>query len=378
MYFMKETIELTKELVKIDSITPNDKGCQAIIIERLQKLGFVINKLPFADVDNLWATHGCGAPVFAFAGHTDVVTPGDYSQWHSKPFEPKIIDGMLYGRGTADMKGSVAAMVVAVENYLKNNANHKGTIGFLITSDEEGMAINGTAKVVKYLQEQNQKIQYCLVGEPSSKEILGDTIKNGRRGSLTATLEIIGKQGHIAYPNLAKNPISIAIPVLDSLNNEKWDDGNEDFQPTSLQFSNIHAGDGSANVIPRSIKIIFNFRYSTQTNKDKLKKRIVDILNKHKIQYNIQWHHSGDPFLTAKGKLVDCCLNAIKEVNSISAELSTLGGTSDGRFISKMGTQVVELGPINSTIHQVNECVSVKDLQNLTIMYEKILINILS
>lgn len=375
---MEETIKLAKQLIQIDSITPDDKGCQDIIAQRLKKLGFVINKLKFGDVDNIWATYGSGSPVFAFAGHTDVVPPGDKSKWDNDPFAANIIGDMLYGRGAADMKGSIAAMIVATEKYLQKNIKHKGTIAFLITSDEEGLAINGTAKVVKHLQEKNQKIDYCLVGEPSSKNTLGDTIKNGRRGSLTATLEIIGKQGHIAYPHLAKNPISMSFLALESLKNEKWDEGNEDFPPTSLQFSNIHSGDGTTNIIPSSLKTIFNFRYSTNSSQDELKKRVIAILNNHQIKYKIDWHHSGDPFLTARGKLVDCCLKAIKEVNSVKAELSTSGGTSDGRFISKMGAELVELGPINASIHKINERVSVKDLNALTTMYEKILINMLA
>ena len=375
---MSETIELAKALISRASVTPEDKGCQSMMIERLEKIGFTVHLLPFGGVENFWATRGSSGPVFAFAGHTDVVPVGIESQWQTKPFEPTIIDGMLYGRGASDMKGSLASMLVATECFVTENPNHAGTIGFLITSDEEGPAINGTVKVVEYLQKNNQKVDYCLVGEPSSTDTLGDVIKNGRRGSLNAWLTIKGKQGHIAYPQLVNNPIHLAIPALNTLCNEAWDNGNEYFPATSFQFSNIHSGTGVTNVIPGEIEVVFNFRYSTETTNEKIKTRVLEILDEHHLDYDIEWQHSGFPFLTPKGALVNVCVDAIKAVNGVETELSTSGGTSDGRFISQMDTQVVELGPLNATIHQVNECVSVDDLENLTLVYRQVLHNILA
>ena len=374
---MSETIELAKALISRASVTPDDKGCQSMMIERLEKIGFTVQSLPFGGVENFWATHGSSGPVFAFAGHTDVVPVGIESQWKTKPFEPTIIDGMLYGRGAADMKGSLASMLVATECFVREHPNHPGTIGFLITSDEEGPAVNGTVKVVEYLQHNNQKVDYFLIGEPSSTDTLGDVIKNGRRGSLNAWLTIKGKQGHIAYPQLANNPIHLVIPALDALCNEAWDNGNEYFPATSFQFSNIHSGTGVTNIIPGEIEVVFNFRYSTETTHEKIKTRVLDILDEHHLDYDIEWQHSGFPFLTPKGALVNACVDAIKTVNGVETELSTSGGTSDGRFISQMDTQVVELGPLNATIHQVNECVSVDDLENLTLVYCQVLQNIL-
>ena len=374
---MSETIELAKALISRASVTPDDKGCQSMMIERLEKIGFTVHSLPFGEVQNFWATHGSSDPVFAFAGHTDVVPVGIESQWQTKPFEPKIIDGMLYGRGSADMKGSLASMLVATERFVREHPNHPGTIGFLITSDEEGPAVNGTVKVVEYLQHNNQKVDYFLIGEPSSTDTLGDVIKNGRRGSLNAWLTIKGKQGHIAYPQLANNPIHLVIPALDALCNEAWDNGNEYFPATSFQFSNIHSGTGVTNVIPGEVAVVFNFRYSTETTHEQIKTRVLDILDEHHLDYDIEWQHSGFPFLTPKGALVSACVDAIKTVNGVEAVLSTSGGTSDGRFISQMDTQVVELGPLNATIHQVNECVSVDDLENLTLVYHQVLQNIL-
>jgi succinyl-diaminopimelate desuccinylase len=374
---MSETIELAKDLINRASVTPEDKGCQAMMIKRLKRLGFTIQSLAFGDVENFWATHGSSGPVFAFAGHTDVVPVGIESQWQTDPFESTIIDGMLYGRGAADMKGSLAAMLVATEQYVLENPNHPGTIGFLITSDEEGPAINGTVKVVEYLQKNHQKVDYCLVGEPSSTNMLGDVIKNGRRGSLNAWLTIKGKQGHIAYPQLAKNPIHLAMPALNALCNETWDNGNEYFPATSFQFSNIHSGTGVTNVIPGEVGVVFNFRYSTETTHEKIQSRVLEILDDYGLDYDIEWQHSGRPFITPEGVLVSACVDAIKGVNGVEAILSTSGGTSDGRFISQMGTQVVELGPLNATIHQVDECVSVNDLENLTLIYQQVLKNIL-
>jgi succinyl-diaminopimelate desuccinylase len=374
---MSETIELAKDLISRASVTPEDKGCQSMMIERLEKVGFTIHSLPFGEVENFWATHGSSGPVFAFAGHTDVVPVGIESQWHTDPFEPTIIDGMLYGRGAADMKGSLASMLVAAECFVTENPTHKGTIGFLVTSDEEGPAKNGTVKVVEYLQKNNQKVDYCLVGEPSSTNTLGDVIKNGRRGSLNAFLAVKGKQGHIAYPQLANNPIHLAVPALNALCNEVWDNGNEYFPATSFQFSNIHSGTGVTNVIPGEVEVVFNFRYSTETTHEDIKSRVLEILDEHQLEYDIEWQHSGFPFLTPRGALVNACVDALRDVNGVETELSTSGGTSDGRFISQMATQVVELGPLNATIHQVNECVSVDDLESLTVIYRQVLQNIL-
>ena len=374
---MSATLELAKSLISRASVTPDDNGCQALMIDRLEKIGFTIYPLKFGDVDNFWAVHGNNGPIFSFAGHTDVVPAGDDDAWESNPFEPTIKNGMLYGRGAADMKGSLASMVVATENFIEKNPNHNGIIAFLITSDEEGVAINGTAKVMDFLKDNNQKIDFCLVGEPSSTAILGDVIKNGRRGSLNACLRVKGKQGHIAYPQLADNPIHLVTPALNQLCDEQWDNGNDYFPATSFQISNIHSGDKVTNVIPGEVEVMFNFRYSTETTKEELQKRVNDILDSHKLNYFVEWSHSGYPFLTPKGELVSACVDAIEKIKAIKPELSTSGGTSDGRFIAQEGTQVVELGPNNSTIHQVNESVSVQDLEDLTKIYSQVLTNIL-
>ena len=374
---MSATLELAKSLISKASVTPDDNGCQALMIERLEKIGFTIYPLKFGDVDNFWAVHGNNGPIFSFAGHTDVVPAGDGDAWESNPFEPTIKNGMLYGRGAADMKGSLASMVVATENFIKKNPNHNGIIAFLITSDEEGVAINGTAKVMDFLKNNNQKIDFCLVGEPSSTAILGDVIKNGRRGSLNGCLRVKGKQGHIAYPQLADNPIHLVTPALNQLCDEQWDNGNDYFPATSFQISNIHSGDKVINVIPGEVEVMFNFRYSTETTKEELQKRVNDILDSHKLNYFVEWSHSGYPFLTQKGELVSACVDAIEKIKAIKPELSTSGGTSDGRFIAQEGTQVVELGPNNSTIHQVNESVSVQDLEDLSKIYSQVLTNIL-
>jgi succinyl-diaminopimelate desuccinylase len=374
---MSETLELAKSLISKASVTPNDKGCQSIMIERLKKIGFEIHPLKFGDVDNFWATRGNGGPLFAFAGHTDVVPAGNEDDWNTAPFEPTIKDGYLYGRGAADMKGGLASMVIATENFVQENPNHNGTIAFLITSDEEGVAINGTVKVMDYLNENNQKIDFCLIGEPSSSAILGDVIRNGRRGCLNGSLTVKGKQGHTAYPQLANNPIHLVAPALNQLCDEEWDNGNEHFPATSLQISNIHSGYGVTNVIPGELEVLFNFRYSTETTHELLQKRVVEILDDYDFEYSIDWHHSGFPFLTPKGSLVDACAEAISNVRSIETQLSTSGGTSDGRFIAQEGTQVVELGPVNATIHQVNETVLVQDLEDLSRIYSKVLTKIL-
>ena len=375
---MSTTLELAKSLISKASVTPDDCGCQAIMIDRLKKIGFEIHPLKFGDVDNFWAVHGNRGPLFAFAGHTDVVPAGDENAWNTKPFEPTIKDGYLYGRGAADMKGGLASMVTATEKFIKENPNHKGRIAFLITSDEEGVAVNGTVKVMDYLKANEQKIDYCLLGEPSSTSSTGDVIKNGRRGSLNGVLKINGKQGHVAYPHLAKNPIHLVSPALDDLCNQEWDNGNDYFPATSFQISNMHSGDGVTNVIPGDAQVKFNFRYSTETNKENLQKKVHEILDLHNLDYSIEWSHSGYPFLTPKGELVSACVEAIKKTKGIDTELSTSGGTSDGRFIAQEGTQVIELGPVNATIHQINESVLVQDLDDLSEIYYQVLRNIFS
>ena len=375
---MSNTLELAKSLISKASITPDDHGCQAIMIDRLKKIGFEIHPLKFGDVDNFWAVHGDSGPLFAFAGHTDVVPAGDENAWNTKPFEPTIKDGYLYGRGAADMKGGLASMVTATEKFIKENPNHKGRIAFLITSDEEGVAVNGTVKVMDYLKANEQKIDYCLLGEPSSTSSTGDVIKNGRRGSLNGVLKVNGKQGHVAYPHLAKNPIHLVSPALDDLCNQEWDNGNDYFPATSFQISNMHSGDGVTNVIPGDAQVKFNFRYSTETNKENLQKKVHEILDLHNLDYSIEWSHSGYPFLTPKGALVSACVEAIKKTKGIETKLSTSGGTSDGRFIAQEGTQVVELGPVNATIHQINESVLVQDLDDLSEIYYQVLRNIFS
>jgi succinyl-diaminopimelate desuccinylase len=370
------TLQLAKDLMAIDSLTPNDKGCQILMTDRLKKIGFEVDNLKFGEVDNFWAKRGNHSPTFVFAGHTDVVPVGD--NWKTKPFQPEVIGGLLYGRGAADMKGSLAAMVTATEQFVADFPKHKGCIGFLITSDEEGPATHGTLKVCEYLKAQNETIDYCLVGEPSSSKHLGDVIKNGRRGSLNGRLTLIGKQGHIAYPHLANNPIHLAMPVLEALCNELWDKGNEYFPATSFQISNINSGTGVTNVIPGTVEVVFNFRYSTQSTHEDLQQRVLAILDQYNFEYKINWEHSGYPFLTPKGNLVNACVEAIKIVKGLDSELSTSGGTSDGRFIAPiLAAQVVELGPLNTTIHQVDECVSVQDLEDLSVIYYQILKNIL-
>jgi len=370
------TLELTKQLISRQSVTPDDDGCQQLMTERLAKAGFNIQPLPFEDVDNFWAIRGDSGPILCFAGHTDVVPSGPESSWQSPPFEPTVKDGVLTGRGAADMKGSLAAMVVAVENYVASNPNHPGRIAFLITSDEEGIAANGTVKVVEWLKQQNIIPEYCLVGEPSSSEKCGDTIKNGRRGSLGCKLRVIGKQGHVAYPHLADNPIHNVAPGLAELASTEWDRGNDFFPATSFQISNINGGTGATNVIPGELDIVFNFRFSTEVTEQQLRETTEAILNKHQLNYAIDWHLSGQPFLTAEGELVDAAVSAVKQVTGMNTLLSTAGGTSDGRFIAPMGTQVVELGPVNATIHQINECVAVADLDQLTAIYESLLENL--
>ncbi len=376
---MSKTLQLAKDLIRIDSVTPNDKGAQKLLTKELGSSGFKVNNLKFGEVDNFWAKRGDSSPVFVFAGHTDVVPVGDEKKWSIPPFSAKVKDNMLYGRGAADMKGSLAAMTTATSRFIKDYPDHNGTIGFLITSDEEGPAVDGTVKVAEHLKSIGQNVDYCLVGEPSATNTLGDVIKNGRRGSLNGKLTIIGKQGHIAYPHLANNPIHLAIPAVNDLCNELWDEGNEYFPATSFQVSNIHSGAGVTNVIPAEVEVVFNFRYSTQCTHDELQDRVCDILDRHSLEYKVEWEHSGYPFLTPKGELVNSCVDAIKTVKGINTELSTSGGTSDGRFIAPiLDAQVVELGPLNATIHQIDECVSVQDLDDLSDIYYHILKNILT
>ena len=367
------TLELTKQLVSRQSVTPEDDGCQALMIERLTKIGFDITPLRFGDVENFWAVRGASGPILCFAGHTDVVPSGPEENWSYPPFQPTEVDGQLFGRGTADMKGALAAMVVAVEKFVAEYPSHSGRIAFLITSDEEGIAINGTVKVVDWLQQQCIIPEYCLVGEPSSSDQCGDVIKNGRRGSLGCQLTIKGIQGHVAYPHLGRNPIHLAMPALDELASEVWDQGNDFFPATSFQISNIGAGTGATNVIPGELNVTFNFRFSTEVTDQQLRDRTEAILNKHGLDYELNWHLSGQPFLTAEGELVAAAIDSIKQVTDLDAKLSTAGGTSDGRFIAPMGTQVIELGPTNATIHKVDENTNIADLGALTHIYQLLL-----
>jgi len=372
---MSETLELAKTLIEQASVTPDDKDCQAILVERLRPLGFKIESMPFGNVKNLWARFGTESPLFVFAGHTDVVPTGPVEQWQHEPFTPTVVGQTLYGRGAADMKSSIAAMVCACESFIPDN-NIKGSIAFLITSDEEGPATDGTVKVIETLEARNEKIDWCLVGEPSSTDTVGDVIKNGRRGSLGATLIIHGQQGHIAYPHLAENPIHTFASALDDLVNEEWDQGNEFFPPTSFQISNINSGTGATNVIPGEMKVLFNLRFSTELTHTDIQKRIESLLDKHDLNYTIDWTLSGQAFLTPGGKLISAVQDAIKNVCGIETELSTAGGTSDGRFIAPTGAQVIELGPINESIHKIDENTDTEELDKLTVIYEDILKNL--
>tara|TARA_R110001599_G_scaffold209112_1_gene406309 strand:+ start:848 stop:2020 length:1173 start_codon:yes stop_codon:yes gene_type:complete len=368
---LSPTLQLAFELLSRASVTPDDEGCQELMIERLTALGFNVERLPFGDVKNFWAVRGHHGPVVAFAGHTDVVPSGPYINWQHPPFEPCIdAEGMLCGRGAADMKGSLASMLTAVERFVANHPEHDGRIAFLITSDEEGPAVDGTRAVVEHLRERNERLDYCIVGEPSSTDRLGDVIKNGRRGSLGATLHIKGVQGHVAYPHLARNPIHQAMPALDALVNEHWDAGNDFFPATSFQISNLRAGTGATNVIPGDVEVVFNFRFSTEVTQEELKARTETILAQHGLEYQIDWTLNGEPFLTAEGELVDAAIKGVEAVTGERPALSTSGGTSDGRFIATLGAQVVELGPLNDTIHKVNERVRASDLDDLSRIYE--------
>ncbi|WP_447879416.1 succinyl-diaminopimelate desuccinylase [Serratia fonticola] len=365
-------IELAQQLIKRPSLSPHDEGCQELMIARLKAIGFTVEPMNFGDTQNFWAWRGQGSTL-AFAGHTDVVPTGDEKNWDNPPFEPVIRDGMLYGRGAADMKGSLAAMVVAAERFVAANPNHQGRLAFLITSDEEASATHGTVKVVEALMARNERLDYCLVGEPSSTERVGDVVKNGRRGSITANLRIHGVQGHVAYPHLADNPVHRAMPALNELVIIEWDQGNEFFPPTSMQIANVQAGTGSNNVIPGEMFVQFNFRFSTELTDTLIKQRVQELLDRHNLNYSIDWWLSGQPFLTSRGALVDAVVNAVEHYAELTPQLLTTGGTSDGRFIAQMGAQVVELGPVNATIHKVNECVHAADLQLLSRMYQRIM-----
>jgi succinyl-diaminopimelate desuccinylase len=378
---MDRTLELAKQLIERPSVTPNDAGCLELLAERLRPLGFEIHRLRFDNVDNLWAEHGNTAPLVVFAGHTDVVPPGPLDSWRSPPFEPTVRDGRLYGRGAADMKSSVAAFVTAIEDFLIDHPAHPGSIGILLTSDEEGPAVNGTVKVVDWLTARGTRIDYCVVGEPTGSQTLGDVIKNGRRGSLGARLTVRGIQGHVAYPQTARNPIHAVAPALAELVAAQWDMGNEDFPPTTFQVSNIHAGTGADNVIPGTLELDFNFRFSTASTDTELRERVESVLKHHKIDYAIEWRLSGRPYLTRRGKLVQASQQAVRDVLGVQARLSTDGGTSDGRFIAPTGAEVVELGPPNASIHKLDENILLEDLARLARVYQtllKLLLNVKS
>ena len=372
------TLALAKDLIRRPSVTPQDEGCQEVMIERLKALGFDIEVMVFEDTTNFWARRGTESPLFVFAGHTDVVPPGNIEQWQYPPFEPTVEEGFLFGRGAADMKGSLASMVVAVEEFISTNPDHQGSIGFLITSDEEGPFINGTVRVVDTLMARGENIEMCIVGEPSSTDIVGDVIKNGRRGSITGDITIKGVQGHVAYPHLANNPVHHSLVALQELTNMEWDQGNKYFPPTSFQIPNINAGTGASNVIPGELEVQFNLRFSTELNNDIIMSKVIAVLDKHQLDYSIDWTFNGDPFLTDTGALLESVVKAVNDVNQTEPQLLTTGGTSDGRFIARMGGQVVELGPVNATIHKVNECVNIKDLEKLTKMYKKTMENLLT
>ena len=368
------TIELAKALISRASVTPDDAGCQQLIAARLAPLGFQAMHLRHNLVDNLWLSHGSGRPVFTMLGHTDVVPAGATEKWKSDPFIPTIADGLLYGRGAADMKGSLAAMVTALERFVTKHPDHRGTVALLLTSDEEGKAMDGTRQVIAYLQQQGVKIDWCLVGEPTSHEQAGDVIKIGRRGTLSARLHVHGIQGHVAYPQLARNPIHQVLPALHELCATVWDQGNEFFPPTGFQISNINAGTGADNVIPAVIEIVFNFRYSTVFDEEELIGNVLEVLNRHRLHFDIDWYSSGQPFLTESGPLLEAVQAAIRDSTGLETRLSTEGGTSDGRFIAPTGAEVIELGPVNDTIHKVNECVRVTDLEKLADIYFKVLV----
>lgn len=370
---MSKTLELAKALIARRSLTPDDAGCQEIMIERLSSLGFRIENMRFGNVDNFYARRGASGPLLVFAGHTDVVPTGPVEQWHTPPFEPTIKDGMLYGRGAADMKTSCAAFITAIEEFIAAHPDHSGSIGLLITSDEEGVAIDGTVKVVEALQARNETFDYCIVGEPTSNKVVGDMIKNGRRGSLSGKLIVKGVQGHIAYPHLVKNPIHLVAPAIKDLVETTWDNGNQYFPPTSWQISNMNGGTGATNVVPGEVEILFNFRFCPEVDgqgstEQNLKQRVHAILDKHNLDYDLEWEYS-PPYVTPPAELVEAISDAIQQAYGVTPELSTTGGTSDGRFIANICPQVIEFGPLNATIHKLNECVGVADIEPLKDTY---------
>ena len=373
-----KTLELAIDLINRRSVTPEDAGCQDVMIARLEALGFEIHRLRFDDVDNFWAQRGTAKPLVAFAGHTDVVPTGPVENWDHDPFDAKVVDGMLCGRGAADMKSSLAAFITGIEGFVATNPGHQGSIGLLITSDEEGPSINGTVKVIEWLQQRGTRIDYCVVGEPSSSNTLGDIIKNGRRGSINGYLTVRGKQGHVAYPQLARNPLHLALAALDELVQTEWDQGSEYFPPTTFQIANIQAGTGAENVIPGVLEAQFNFRFSTALTDSDIRQQAEAVFTKHGLDFDINWRLSGQPFLTPEGVLVEAARAAIKRVTGTTTELSTSGGTSDGRFIAPTGAEVVELGPLNATIHQTNERINAKDPAQLALIYQDMLVHILS
>ncbi|MCP4234956.1 MAG: succinyl-diaminopimelate desuccinylase [Pseudomonadota bacterium] len=375
---MKDVLAVTKDLINRRSVTPEDAGCQDMMKDWLAELGFNNETMVFEDTTNLWSRRGNDGPVFCFAGHTDVVPSGPESAWKTPPFSATEIDGVLYGRGAADMKGSLAAMLTATRQFVNDYPDHHGSIAFLITSDEEGPFINGTTRVIDTLEARNEKIKWCIVGEPSSTDTVGDVVKNGRRGSLTGDLIVKGIQGHVAYPHLAKNPVHDASPALAELANAHWDNGNDFFPPTSFQISNIHAGTGAGNVIPGELHVCFNFRFSTEVTDRELIKRVEEILARHNLDYEIKWTFNGQPFLTDKGDLVEAAQKAISSEMDFDTELSTAGGTSDGRFIAPTGAQVVELGPVNASIHKIDEHVRIQDLYHLERIYYRIMEHLLT
>jgi succinyl-diaminopimelate desuccinylase len=373
-----DTLTLASELIACRSVTPDDGGCLEILARRLASLGFKLERMDRQGVSNLWARRGAAAPVLCFAGHTDVVPPGPLDRWTSAPFEPEVRDGYLYGRGAADMKASIAAFVTAVERFIAARPDHAGSIALLLTSDEEGRAVDGSVRVVEALMARGETLDYCIVGEPTSAERLADTIKNGRRGSLSGRLVAKGVQGHIAYPHLVKNPVHSVAPALAELAASVWDKGNEYFPPTSWQVSNFHAGTGADNVVPGSAEILFNFRFSTASTPEGLKARVHAILDRHGVDYTLDWTLSGKPYLTPRGRLVEAVSQAIRETAGIETQLSTSGGTSDGRFIADICPEVIELGPLNTTIHKIDECIAVADIEPLSRTYERTLQLLLS
>lgn len=374
---MSAVLELAQALIRQPSVTPDDQQCQLILMERLRAIGFHCEALRFGDVDNVYARYGHEAPLIVFAGHTDVVPAGPETDWTSPPFQPMIRDGFLYGRGASDMKSAIAAMIIAVEHFITQHPHFPGSIAFLITSDEEGAAINGTQKVIELLSMRHEKIDYCIIGEPSSEKELGDQIRVGRRGSLHGKLMVHGKQGHVAHPHLAKNPIHLCVLALHELAQTVWDQGNKHFPPTTFQITNIHSGTGATNVIPGHVEVLFNFRFSTATTPQQLQEQTEKILHQHGLQFDIEWKVGGEPFLTKQGKLIHATQEAIKQITGLNVRLSTGGGTSDGRFIAPTGAEIVELGVSHATAHHVDECVKIADLEKLPLIYEKILATLL-